>query len=747
MKRTNSYLSVFFLFFTVVLSAQYHEWSYKYTGSGDVDIVGASGDGDFGMSVATDSEHNVITAGYISGQADMDFSENESIQGTAGQPHNYLAKYDPQGNLLWSVPAFWYDGASATKVSIAIGAEDEIYIAGTILGSQDLDPGPEEYWVESAGLTDGVLIRYTKEGVFEWAVIIASEGNDQIYDMALDAKGNIVLTGIIGAAVDFDPGKGTAIETPANPLTHSGFVARYTSEGDYELSLLMDPLADISDGQLNYSHITCDTLNNMYVSGDFSGVMDIDPGPGENLLSAAGLLDLFVIKYDEDGNLAFGFSLGGENFDLVGRVAVNDDQEIFLAGSLGPGIVDVDPGPGTFFLETPASNFNGRGFWANYDVNGNLDWAFYIGESGANSLRNLHLMDDGSILGTLLLDEETDIDPGPGIEVLDISDGNRYVAGFSQDGAYLWAESIGFIAPTDLAVGELGEWYLTGNFTGLLDFDPGPGDRWLESGINPDDNSDSRDAYLMKFSADCFPAATPDDLVDSLTVCPEGSFAIDIPGTWELNNAVNWQLYEEACGDTPLATAFNGPLTGIANSSGYWYIGAPDSCPEVPVCDSVFITVIEAPAAELELENNQLLADIADAYQWIDCTTGLSIPGATAQTFAPEQSGTYQAELTINDCIFYTDCLTFLPTSVTSPISAISVQLFPNPSRGMVEVRVEGSSENTRWQLLDPQGRLLAEGWLDGARGQLDLTAYSAGMYLVRLQTGQQTHTSRLIRF
>ncbi|HEX9745765.1 MAG TPA: hypothetical protein VGB30_10090 [bacterium] len=49
--------------------------------------------------------------------------------------------------------------------------------------------------------------------------------------------------------------------------------------------------------------VACDTHNNVFLGGGISGVGDIDPGPGYNMVTARGIRDLFFMKDNSDGEL------------------------------------------------------------------------------------------------------------------------------------------------------------------------------------------------------------------------------------------------------------------------------------------------------------------------------------------------------------------------------------------------------------------------------------------------------------
>lgn len=81
---------------------------------------------------------------------------------------------------------------------------------------------------------------------------------------------------------------------------------------------------------------------------------------------------------------------------------------------------------------------------------------------------------------------------------------------------------------------------------------------------------------------------------------------------------------------------------------------------------------------------NKLTADLSGVlYQWIDCETGIDIPGATGQSFAPSKNGKYKVKLMdANGCQSTSVCLDFVYTANDEISLSNQLILYPNPSSG-----------------------------------------------------------------
>lgn len=78
-----------------------------------------------------------------------------------------------------------------------------------------------------------------------------------------------------------------------------------------------------------YSVVT-DASGNVYVTGGFSGTTDFDPGAGTANLTSAGLADLFLAKYDANGNYLWAIRIGDLGDDYGKDIALDASGNIFL---------------------------------------------------------------------------------------------------------------------------------------------------------------------------------------------------------------------------------------------------------------------------------------------------------------------------------------------------------------------------------------------------------------------------------
>jgi hypothetical protein len=259
-----------------------------------------------GWDVATDSQNNVVVAGYFQG-SNIDFNPSPTLANTLsgnGGFEIFLAKYTQSGQYLWahSFGGVGYDDATTLVVDVS----DNIYIIGNLRSNNvDFDPGPGTNNLSSGPNSDAFIAKYSPTGQHLWAFSIGGSSDATSWGVALDASNNLLISGIFnGTNTDFDPSVSNAL------LSSSGgsdaFVAKYTSTGQYVCAFKI--------GSIGYDDgVGIAALGNAcVVSGSFTGTVDFDPGAGvSNLISNSGSTDGFFAKYAWGGIPPAGTLSGG----------------------------------------------------------------------------------------------------------------------------------------------------------------------------------------------------------------------------------------------------------------------------------------------------------------------------------------------------------------------------------------------------------------------------------------------------
>jgi fibronectin type 3 domain-containing protein len=240
--------------------------------------------------------------------------------------------------------------------------------------------------------------------------------------------------------------------------------------------------------------IGTDSLANIYVTGYFSGTVDFDPGTGTNELTSAGETDIFVAKYDVDGNLVWAFRVGGAGNDRTCAIQVEPGGAFRLAGQFSLAI-DFDPGAGAAIL----SSFGDLdAFAAEYASDGSYIWAAAWGGPGLDSASDISADSSGNAYVTGSFQGTVDFDPGAGAaQSASAGGGDMFTLSLGPAGAYRWHFTAGS-AQEDRGQGVQayanGTFWLAGTFNGSVDLDPG-------AAVNLSNSSGYADIFLARYSS------------------------------------------------------------------------------------------------------------------------------------------------------------------------------------------------------------------------------------------------------
>jgi len=285
----------------------------------------------------------------------------------------------------------------------------------------------------------------------------------------LDKENNIVVWGKVRDSVDFDPGPATFMM--GNYPYSCVFNLKLDSAGNF-----------IWAKQINVQSMTSDRgidahdRNAIVTLGQFTGKVDFDPGADTfYITNPQGSASLFVLNLDSMGNFSWVDIITGDDNLMARNLHIDHSRNILVAGNLA-GTADFDPGIGIFNL---TNSGNMESFVVKYNPFGALVWAKKLNGSSTNGISNVVTDLNGFVYLTGYFQDTVDCDPGPGVfNLISSGQGNVYVVKLDANGNFVWAK--GFLGVMNangcgLAADNIGQIYISGNFKGSGDFNPGNG--------------------------------------------------------------------------------------------------------------------------------------------------------------------------------------------------------------------------------------------------------------------------------
>ncbi|MBN2724670.1 MAG: SBBP repeat-containing protein [Deltaproteobacteria bacterium] len=314
----------------------------------DTFLWGSSGS-DYSTMMTIDPYGNMYIAGITTGNLDgqVPFGGNDG----------FISKLSPVGNLLWTKLL----GTSSTDGvnGIAIDSNGKITVTGPTYGHLDGNT--------NSGDSDIFIVQYDSNGAKLGTLLVGTSNTDVGNAISVDSNNNIYVTGDAGQSINgetwsggadillikfdtsrniiwtrllgtsgIDSGKAIALDSTGNIFitgstdrqmagqTHYGgkdiFCAKYDSNGN----LLWNRQFGTALDELGRA-ISVSPAGDVYITGTTQGSLDSQINQGDN--------DIFLIKYDTNGNRIWTKQWGTTHFD-TGYAVASNSSEITVAGTV-----------------------------------------------------------------------------------------------------------------------------------------------------------------------------------------------------------------------------------------------------------------------------------------------------------------------------------------------------------------------------------------------------------------------------
>ena len=343
--------------------------------------VGVSGT-NFGRDIFLDAQDNIYVAGSFMFSVGIAADTGTLVFQTRGGIDMYVAKFTPQGNLLWATHLGSANGDALNGMRVT--PDGHVYVSASYNGTAYFVPGDSTLSFTARGGSDIFLTKLDPDGDLAWIRVFGGKRADIAGTVAPDAQGNVVLTFAFHDSLDADPGPGTwwlkAHDDKADvaiiKLTAAGDLIWATKAGlagiQTPTSLAVDPWNNVivageyvfggyagfvtqvdSLGHPGWFHIipsdhwpyvVVDSLANVYVSSIWEDSWDMDPGPGVYMVTCNGA-GVYVAQFNPQGIFKSGWVLE-RGISLPTGMAMGANQTLVIGGNY-TAFVDFDPGPDT----------------------------------------------------------------------------------------------------------------------------------------------------------------------------------------------------------------------------------------------------------------------------------------------------------------------------------------------------------------------------------------------------------------
>lgn len=135
------------------------------------------------------------------------------------------------------------------------------------------------------------------------------------------------------------------------------------------------------------------------------------------------------------------------------------------------------------------------------------------------------------------------------------------------------------------------------------------------------------------------------------------------------------------------------------------------------------------------------------AYQWINCTSGLPVAGATAAAFTPSANGSYAVIVTQNGCSDTSAC-TAITTVGLDELSVNDLMVvFPNPSKGVfVLYDQQAALSDQPVTVSNLLGETVYSARITAVKTSIDLSSATDGIYFVSVDSEYGKLVTKIVK-
>ncbi|MCT4623804.1 MAG: T9SS type A sorting domain-containing protein, partial [Schleiferiaceae bacterium] len=602
----------------------------------------------------------------------------------------FVLKLDANGDFMWATR---FGGIDEDYGDELVLIDDKIFVSGRFELSFNVKVNSTSQTYQSKGYKDAFLMCMNTSGNVLWNRTFGGTASDYARGLAADSLKNVYLTGSYRFTVDFAPGPS---------------VKNKTSAGYQDVFILsLDSLGNFRWVNVNYcpgtnhpAAITIDKNQDLIVSSDFNGIIDVNPDSAiTQNITTHGNHDILLQKFNSNGTLLWYKHIGGNKFDRIYALATDTAGNIYGTGAFGD-TVDFDPGTG---VANRISQGYFDGFLFRYSPQADFVWVRTFPAVEFVTPAHIRVTENNEIFSSGRHNKGMTVNVGGSNQIF-ATGGNYdgYLLKHDINGTGLFASTLGNYredAILSFAINNNDELVTTGFFGNIVDFDLGPSTHSITApGIG-------KQLFIAKYSQ------CPYTKIDVIESCE--------PIVWR-----------------------NGNLYSSSNSSATFTVNNPTGCDSVYQLDFTRKTV---KTQVINLGSALTVNEYWAYYQWIDCATMTPIAGATQQNFIPAQAGSYAVIVTKDGCTDTSSCTLFSGLDLKENFEQ-NISIYPNPTKGDIHIELDNNLSINSIEIFNTSGQSLKRIQVEN-QPELDVNIKGkSGIYILRIIGDQKMYYWKVIK-
>lgn len=540
-----------------------------------------------GLATSTDASGNVYLAGYTDLASSSVIATSAAHQTTlSGMIDAYLVKFNSNGVRQWST---YYGGDDTDNLrSCAVDASGNVYIAGFTSSTLGISTSGahQSAFGGTVNPVDAFLVKFNSNGVRQWGTYYGGDGLDDAYGCAVDATGNVYITGSSDYAV-----ANNIIATSGSHQSAFGggfldaYLAKFNTNGVRQWATFYggsDPEGGVA--------CVCDALGNVFMTGATTSSNAIATS-GAHQTAFGGFLDAFLVKFNASGVRQWGTYYGGDDYDESKCLATDASNNIIMGGVSNATLTGV--------IATAAShqsvNTTGidDGYIVKFNGNGVRQWGTYYGGEDVDAVTGCATDASGNIFLTGYTSSTLTgaiATSGNHQTTLGNSIGgyNAYLAKLSSSGTRQWGTYYGVDSETgnSCALDANGSIYLAGTATSSVGIATQGAHQSTYGG-----GFVLSDGFLAKFT-ECNAPQAPSNTtpVNNLTFCSNRTTTLTASVS---TGTINWYATATSSVSLGVGTTYTTPTLSAGT---YTYYASANTCAESATRTSFSFTVLASPS-------------------------------------------------------------------------------------------------------------------------------------------------------
>lgn len=690
---------------------------------------------DYGNFVCTDSNGNVYMSGStnsVGGNAIATSGSHQLIFASgftlgANNSDAFLVKFNSVGVRQWAT----YYGSSGIETGGGVGcdASGNVYLAGTttsfgtITGTNIATSIAHQSG--NAGQEDAFLVKFTSNGVRQWATYYGGTGSDAGSICLVDASGNIYLGGTTTSSV----GTGIATAGGHQPAyggnSCDGFLAKFNSSGVRQWGTYYGG-SGIEYGFGGAVDVSGDVYLCGYVNSNQGYVIST---VGSHQPNFAGSYDAYLVKFNSAGVRQWGTYYGGGGEEIAFGCATDPSGNVYLGGNTNTGSSNVISTFGAHQVSYASSLYDDA-FLVKFNSAGVRQWGTYYGgvqaESSCKAIcdntGNAYLVGSTASTGNGIISTNGSHQAGYGGGQYD-----GFIAKFNTSGTRLWGSYYGGAALDGVSTGicdPFGNPYLVGytaTYGGNSIAPPGNHQNIAGGGTN--------DAFIVKL-VDCpYNPPTNTTPLGGQEICENQSATL----TATASGNILWF-------NTPLGSlsAATGPVYVTATLSTGLYTFYAESQYCVFGTGRTAITVTVNPLPVLNPQSSSLMLCAGNA-------ATLTVSGASTYTWS---EGSFSNSISVTPTVSTTYTVTGIDgygcvntatllqnvdacTGLQEKTERLSMEVFPNPFKESFTLRLKDANTHSL-KVLNSLGQVMVQAEIKN-ECYLHTALWAPGVYLLQV--------------